>query len=101
ATIKAKDLRIRFQIGGNDSNTTWHIPQIPTDPIKFIFNNISVQFSLPIVLFSNHNQSGWNVTLANNTLNVDYVLFTSNVSQTIKLDTLAEAAVIVAVEIST
>jgi len=100
ATIKAKDLRIRFQIGGNDTNTTWHIPERPSDPIKFIFNNISVQFALPVVLFSNNNQSGWNVTRANGTLNVDYVLYTSNVTQTIKLNTLAEAAAIVVVQIS-
>jgi hypothetical protein len=100
ATIKAKDLRIRFQIGGNDTNTTWHIPERPSDPIKFIFNNISVQFALPIVLFSNYSQPGWNVTRANGALNVDYVLYTSNVTQTIKINTLAEAAAIVAVQIS-
>jgi hypothetical protein len=100
ATIKANDLRIRFDIGGNDSNATWQLPQIPSDPIKFIFNNISVQFALPVVLFSNHSQPGWNVTRANGTLSVDYVLFTSNVTETIKIDTLAEAAAIVAVQIS-
>ena len=100
ATIKANDLRVRFDIGGNDSNATWQLPQTPSDPIKFIFNNISVQFSLPVVLFSNHSQPGWNVTRANGTLSVDYVLFTSNVTQIIKLNTLAEAAAIVAVQIS-
>ncbi len=100
ATIKVNDLRIRFQIGGNDANATWKIPPIPSDPIKFIFNNISVQFALPIVLFSNYSQPGWNVTRANGALNVDYVLYTSNVTQTIKINTLAEAAAIVAVQIS-
>lgn len=100
ATIKANDLRIRFDIGGNDSNATWQLPQKASDPIKFIFNNISVQFALPIVLFSNHSQPGWNVTRANGTLSVDYVLFASNVTQTIKIDTLTEAAAIVVVQIS-
>ena len=80
AIIKAKNFRIRFDIGGNDSNTTWHLPQKSTDPIKFTFNDISVQFLLPVVLFSNYSQLGWNVTLANGTLNVDYVLLTSNVT---------------------
>jgi hypothetical protein len=28
ATIKAKDLRIRFQIGGNDTNSTWELVQM-------------------------------------------------------------------------
>jgi hypothetical protein len=100
ATIKAKDLRIRFQIGGNDTYATWQIPPKPTDPFKFIFNNLSVQFALPRVLFSYNNQSSWNVTRANGTLNIDYVLYTSNVSQSIKLDTIAEAAALVAVQIS-
>ena len=100
ATIKANDLRIRFDIGGNDSNATWELPQTPSDPIKFIFNNISVQFALPTVRFSNYSHPGWNVTRANGTLSVDYVLFKSNVNQTIKIDTLAEAAAIVAVQIS-
>lgn len=76
------------------------MPQIPTNPIRFIFNNISVQFALPVVLFSHTSQLGWNVTHANGTLNVDYVLYSSNVAQTIKLDTFAEAAAIVAVQIA-
>ncbi len=100
ATIKAKDLRIRFQIGGNDTYASWQIPSKPTDPFKFIFNNLSVQFALPKVLFTYNNQSSWNVTRANGTLNIDYVLYTSNVSQSIKIDTIAEAAAIVAVQIS-
>ncbi len=99
-TIKAKDFLIRFDIGGNDSNAIWHLPEKPTDPIKFIFNNISVQFVLPLVLFSNYSQPGWNVTRANGTLSVDYVLFASDVTQTIKIDTLGEAAAIIAVQIS-
>jgi len=100
ATIKAHDLRIRFDIGGNDSNTTWHLPDKPTDPIKFIFNNISVQLALPIVLFSNYSQPGWNITRKNGVLSVDYVLFTSNVNETIRIDLLGQAAAIVAVQIS-
>ncbi len=99
ATIVAKDFRIRFDIGGFDSNATWHLPEKPTDPIKFIFNNISVQFALPIVLFSNYSQPGWNVSRTNGILSVDYVLFSSNVNQTIKINTLGEAAAMVAVQI--
>ncbi|CAF0947467.1 unnamed protein product [Adineta ricciae] len=100
ATIKAKDLRIRFEIGGSDVDSAWQAAQRLLEPTKFTFENISIQFALPSVQFSCSNQLGWSISRANNRLNIDYVLYTSTVEQTIKLDALAEAVGIVAVKLS-
>ncbi|UJR06938.1 hypothetical protein I4U23_011227 [Adineta vaga] len=100
ATIKAKDLRIRFEIGGNHVDSAWQITQTLLEPTKFVFENLSLQFSLPTVRFSCNNQSGWIVHRTNNRLNIDYVIYTSNVELTIKLDTLTETAAIVGLKFS-
>jgi hypothetical protein len=99
ATIKAKDLRIRFEFGGNDINYAYQIAQTLENPTQFVFDNITIQFSLPFQSFFNYNQTGWVVTKDNDRLNIDYVLYQSNLEQIIKLDNLKEAAAIVAVQI--
>lgn len=76
ATFKTKDLRLRFEIGGKDAvNVLTTVPAL-TNPIQLTFGNISLQISLPSVLFALGSAQGWNVTHDKDWLNIDYILYT-------------------------
>ncbi|CAF3528898.1 unnamed protein product [Rotaria sp. Silwood1] len=99
ATIVASDCRLRFGIGGSDAaNATITIP-IVTNPIKLKFDNMSLQFALPNILFDNNSTQYFNVQGNKDQVYIDYILF-NGAKQTIKLDTLKTVIVIVTVQFS-
>lgn len=98
ATIQASDLRLRFEIGGSDAVNASIVTPV-TNPIKLKFDNMTLQLALPNISFDSNSTQYFNVTQHRDRLDIEYMLF-HGVRQPIKLDTLAKAAIIVAVQFS-
>lgn len=97
ATIKARDLRLRFEIGG-EAASTWQAPQVLAEPLQLKFEAVSLRIALPIVRASN-GAGRWETSRDKEHAFLDYVLY-SGEEASINIGEMQEAALMIALQIS-
>jgi len=74
-TIRAKDLRLRFEFGGDISNITFMAPDIQRQSVSGKSGKIKFKIDLPYVKFSGY-QCSWSTGGDDKTKWIDFVIYT-------------------------
>ena len=74
-TIRAKDLRLRFEFGGDISNLSFMAPDIQRQSIRGKSGKIHFKIDLPYVKFSDY-QGSWSTGGDDKTKWIDFVIYT-------------------------
>lgn len=98
ATIRAKDLRLRIEIGGDLTDTNFSLPQSSNGNVSFMSRNISSTIRIPYAKWGDLH-GYWETGGEAGKLWVDYVLY-SGENKTFHLDELDEAVIGLALSIS-
>jgi hypothetical protein len=98
ATIRAKDVRLRFEFGGDAAKAPLSAPARLTDPVDLSFGDVKLRLAVPFAQFG-PSAGAWEAGEAGNTKCLDVVLYHGD-ERAIRLSDLAAAAVGISVEFS-
>ena len=99
ATIRAKDLRLRFEFGGEAARSTLVAPDRLEAPANLKFGDVHVHLAVPFAKFGD-TIGRWQAGRDKDTAFLDVVLYEGD-EKTIRLDHLQAAALGIAVQFST
>lgn len=99
ATVRAKDLRLRFEFGGDAAQSTLVAPDSLTLPAALKFGEVRVHLAVPFAQFG-ETIGRWQTGRDKDTSFLDVVLYEGD-EKTIRLDALEAAALGIGVQIST
>jgi hypothetical protein len=74
ATIKAKDLRLRFEFGGEAANASISAPAKLHDPVNFNFDNVMLELMVPFAVFEDRSLH-WETNHGPEQSSLDLVLY--------------------------
>lgn len=98
-TIRAKDLRVRFELGGAAAQTPITVPQRLGEPVMLRFGDLKVKIAVSYARWDQA-EGRWEVSRSDKAQGLDVVLYQGE-EKAFRLAELAEAAVGLGVELTT